>query len=35
MSIDERALEQHAAWHGKIEVVSRAAVETADDLAVA
>ena len=34
MSIDERALEQHAAWHGKIEVVSRAAVETADDLAV-
>ena len=35
MSIDERALAQHAAWHGKIEVVSRAAVETADDLAVA
>ena len=35
MSIAERALEQHAAWHGKIEVVSRAAVETADDLAVA
>ena len=35
MSIGERALEQHAAWHGKIEVVSRAAVETADDLAVA
>lgn len=35
MSIGERALEQHAAWHGKIEVVSRVAVETADDLAVA
>lgn len=35
MSIDERALEQHAAWHGKIEVVSRAAVETAEDLAIA
>lgn len=35
MSIGERALEQHAAWHGKIEVVSRAAVETVDDLAVA
>ncbi|WP_329739436.1 NADP-dependent malic enzyme [Enorma massiliensis] len=35
MSIVERALGQHAAWHGKIEVVSRAAVETADDLAVA
>lgn len=35
MSIGERALEQHAAWHGKIEVVSRAAVETAEDLAVA
>lgn len=35
MSIGERALEQHAAWHGKIEVVSRAAVETADDLAIA
>lgn len=35
MSIGERALEQHAAWHGKIEVVSRAAVETADNLAVA
>lgn len=35
MSIGERALAQHAAWHGKIEVVSRAAVETADDLAVA
>lgn len=35
MSIGERALAQHAAWHGKIEVVSRVAVETADDLAVA
>ncbi|WP_276867277.1 NAD(P)-dependent malic enzyme [Enorma massiliensis] len=35
MSIGEQALAQHAAWHGKIEVVSRAAVETADDLAVA
>lgn len=35
MSIGERALAQHTAWHGKIEVVSRAAVETADDLAVA
>lgn len=35
MSIGERALAQHAAWHGKIEVVSRAAVETVDDLAVA
>ena len=35
MSIGERALEQHAAWHGKIEVVSHAAVETADDLAIA
>ena len=35
MSIGERALEQHAAWHGKIEVVSRAAVETAEDLAIA
>lgn len=35
MSIGEWALEQHAAWHGKIEVVSRAAVETAEDLAVA
>lgn len=35
MSIGERALAQHAAWHGKIEVVSRAAVKTADDLAVA
>lgn len=35
MSIGERALAQHAAWHGKIEVVSRAAVETADDLAIA
>lgn len=35
MSIDERALEQHVEWHGKIEVVSRAAVETAEDLAIA
>lgn len=35
MGIGERALEQHAAWHGKIEVVSRAAVETAEDLAIA
>lgn len=35
MSIGERALAQHAEWHGKIEVVSRAAVETADDLAIA
>lgn len=35
MSIGERALAQHAEWHGKIEVVSRAAVETAEDLAVA
>lgn len=35
MSIGERALEQHVEWHGKIEVVSRAAVETADDLAIA
>ena len=35
MSIGERALEQHVEWHGKIEVVSRAAVETADNLAVA
>lgn len=35
MSIGERALEQHAEWHGKIEVVSRAAVETAEDLAIA
>lgn len=35
MSIGERALEQHAEWHGKIEVVSRAAVETAEDLSIA
>ena len=35
MRIGERALAQHAAWHGTIEVVSRAAVETADDLAIA
>lgn len=35
MSIGERALEQHVEWHGKIEVVSRAAVETAEDLAIA
>ena len=35
MSIGERALAQHAEWHGKIEVVSRVAVETAEDLAVA
>ena len=35
MNIGERALAQHAEWHGKIEVVSRAAVETAEDLAIA
>lgn len=33
--ISERALEAHRAWAGKIEVVSRAAVENASDLSVA
>lgn len=31
----KRALEAHAVWRGKIEVVSRASLETSDDLAVA
>lgn len=29
------ALEQHERWHGKIEVISRACIETPEDLAVA
>ncbi len=35
MDIKEKALQQHVAWQGKIEVVSRAAVENSDDLSVA
>ena len=35
MDTKQRALDAHESWHGKIEVVSRAAVENADDLAVA
>lgn len=31
----KRALDAHAAWHGKIEVISRAPLETPDDLAIA
>ena len=34
MDTKQRALDAHESWHGKIEVVSRAAVENADDLAV-
>ncbi|MDO4590034.1 MAG: malic enzyme-like NAD(P)-binding protein [Slackia sp.] len=35
MDTKQRTLDAHESWHGKIEVVSRAAVENADDLAVA
>lgn len=35
MDIKEKALKQHEEWHGKIEVVSRAKVETAEDLSIA
>lgn len=35
MNTKQRALDAHESWHGKIEVISRAAVENAEDLAVA
>lgn len=35
MDNKEKALKQHEEWKGKIEVVSRAKVETAEDLAIA
>lgn len=35
MDKKQLALEAHEKWHGKIEVISRAAIENADDLAVA
>lgn len=35
MDIKQHALEAHENWHGKIEVVSRASIENAADLAVA
>src|SRR5659263_255322 len=35
MSIKEIAIQKHIAWKGKIEVVSRVALETKEDLAIA
>ncbi|MDO5042305.1 MAG: malic enzyme-like NAD(P)-binding protein [Slackia sp.] len=35
MDKKQLALEAHGKWHGKIEVISRATIENADDLAVA
>lgn len=35
MDKKEQALQQHEKWHGKIEVVSRAKLETPEDLAIA
>ena len=35
MDVRERALEQHKEWQGKIEVVSRAKLETPEDLSIA
>lgn len=35
MDIKEKALKQHEAWQGKIEVISRAKLETPEDLSVA
>lgn len=35
MDMKEKALKQHEAWQGKIEVVSRAKLETPEDLSVA
>ena len=35
MDKKEQALRQHEKWHGKIEVVSRAKLETPEDLSIA
>lgn len=35
MDVSERALERHAAWQGKIEVVSRVPLDSAEDLSLA
>lgn len=35
MDKKEQALRQHEEWHGKIEVMSRAKLETPEDLSIA
>ena len=35
MDIKEKALKQHEEWQGKIEVTSRARLETPEDLSIA
>ena len=35
MDIKEQALKKHKEWGGKIEVISRAQIETKEDLALA
>lgn len=35
MDVKEKALKQHEEWHGKLEVVSRAKLETPEDLSIA
>ena len=35
MDIKEKALKQHEEWHGKVEVISRAKLETPEDLSIA
>lgn len=35
MDVKEKALKQHEEWHGKIEVTSRARLETPEDLSIA
>jgi malate dehydrogenase (oxaloacetate-decarboxylating) len=35
MNIGERALQQHKAWQGKIEIVPKCPLETSDDLSIA
>jgi malate dehydrogenase (oxaloacetate-decarboxylating) len=35
MNIREKSLQKHAEWRGKIEVVSRAEINTREDLACA
>ena len=35
MDIKEKALKKHIEWHGKIEIVPRAELKTAEDLSLA
>ena len=35
MDVKQKALEEHEKWQGKIEVISRARLETPEDLSIA